>query len=136
MPGAGPSRSPHTSGLIDEGRLLGEVYNMVNVPTVVSIDEEDLTIRPNDVAFTAEKDGRYANLSTAAQMDLLRQWVRGDSEVSQEQFRLAGVLAPSGFMIRRGTIPLRGSDPFGEEFQEMVTELLQPETPTACGVAQ
>ena len=152
--------APTHPSLIDEDHLLGELYNMVNVPTVVWIDEEGRIARPNDVAFTTEKGGRYAGVSTAAQMDLLRQWVRGESEpvdhfdsyqpvlsraseqarahfglgwwlhrvgrieAAQEQFRIASALAPGDFMIRRGTMPLRGSDPFGEEFREMVTEWL------------
>lgn len=51
---------------------------MVNVPTVVWVDELGRIARPNDVAFTTEKGGRYAHVSTDEQMALLRGWVRGE----------------------------------------------------------
>ena len=51
---------------------------MVNVPTVVWIDEQGRIARPNDVAFTTEKGGRYARVSTDEQMALLRDWVNDD----------------------------------------------------------
>lgn len=70
--------SPTHPSLIDESHVLGELYNMVNVPTVVWIDEDGRIARPNDVAFTTEKGGRYARVSTADQMAILRSWVRGD----------------------------------------------------------
>ena len=154
--------APTHPSLIDEGHRLGELYNMVNVPTVVWIDEQGSIARPNDVAFTTEKGGRYAAVSTAEQMALLRSWVRGelppkpanvlhgqvapmsaDSQIArahfglglwlhqsarldaaEQQFRIGGELAPDDFMIRRGTMRYRGSDPFGSEFREMVTEWL------------
>jgi hypothetical protein len=154
--------NPTHPTLIDEHHRLGELYNMVNVPTVVWIDETGRITRPNDVAFTTEKGGRYANVSTDEQMALLRGWVRGslpppsDDDIrkrvtplseesslarahfglgwwlhqegrfgaAQHQFSIGGELAPDDFMIRRGTMPLRGSDPFGPEFAEMVTDWL------------
>ncbi len=153
---------PTHPSLIDEEHRLGELYNMVNVPTVVWIDEEGRIARPNDVAFTTQKGGRYARVSTDKQMALLRSWVRGElppkpaevlrgqvapiSEVSSvarahfglglwlyqsgridaalEQFRIGGKLAPDDFMIRRGTMRYRGSDPFGPEFRQMVAAWL------------
>jgi hypothetical protein len=153
---------PTHPSLIDEGHHLGELYNMVNVPTVVWIDEAGHIARPNDVAFTTEKGGRYAGVSTGRQMALLRSWVRGDlpdpgddlirqriapvsadaglaraqfglgwwlfqagrHDAAEHHFGIAGDLAPDDFMIRRGTMPLRGSDPFGPEFVEMVTDWL------------
>ncbi len=154
--------SPTHPSLIDEDHHLAELYNMVNVPTVVWIDASGHIVRPHDVAFTTEKGGQYAGVSTEAQMNLLRQWVHGDlpappdedlrrrlpalsRETQQarahfglgwwlyrqgseaealEQFEVAGELAPHDFMIRRGTMPLRGSDPFGDEFKAMVRDWL------------
>jgi len=70
--------SPAHPSLIDTDRVLADRYNMVNVPTVVWIDEQGRIVRPNDVAFTTEAGGNYANVSTDDQMQLLRDWVRGD----------------------------------------------------------
>ncbi len=154
--------NPTHPSLIDEHHRLGELYNMVNVPTVVWIDEAGRIARPNDVAFTTEKGGRYANVSTDEQMALLRSWVldelppplddeirrrikrpsaearlarahfglgwwlhqAGRLDAAQCQFQMGAELAPGDFMIRRGTMPLRGSDSFGPEFVEMVTAWL------------
>ena len=154
--------TPTHPSLIDEEHHLGELYNMVNVPTVVWIDEEGRIARPNDVAFTTEKGGRYAAVSTHEQMDLLRGWVReelppkpasvlhgqvapmstdsqlarahfglgwwlhqaGTEDAAERHFRIGGDLAPDDFMIRRGTMRYRGSDPFGPEFRHMVNDWL------------
>ena len=154
--------SPTHPSLIDEHHHLGELYNMVNVPTVVWINEAGRITRPNDVASTTVRGGRYANVSTDEQMALLRSWVQGqlpppsDNEIRQRvaslsdesriarahfglgwwlhqegrqdaaqyQFQIGGELAPDDFMIRRGTMRLRDSDPFGPEFVQMVSDWL------------
>ena len=72
--------APTHPSLIDTDHVLAERYNMVNVPTVLWIDEAGRIVRPNDVAFTTEQGGRYANVSTERQMELLRGWVRGEIE--------------------------------------------------------
>lgn len=72
--------APTHPSLIDTDHVLAERYNMVNVPTVLWIDEQGRIVRPNDVAFTIERGGRYANVSTEHQMELLRAWVRGERE--------------------------------------------------------
>lgn len=152
--------NPAHPSLIDTGHLLAELYNLTNVPTVLWIDEEGTIVRPNDVAFTTEAGGKYANVSTDAQMAALRAWVRGeapavaprdvrqqqrlpstddqfarahfglgdwlyrqgDIDGAREQFARAGELSPHDFTIRRGTMPIVGDDPFGEEFREMIQE--------------
>ena len=154
--------APTHPSLIDEHHRLGELYNMVNVPTVVWIDEDGRIVRPNDVAFTTDKGGRYANVSTEEQMALLRSWVHGRlptqpddvlvdriappsaasqaarahfglgwwlqqsgrADAAQHHFRIGGELAPDDFMIRRGTMLMRGSNPFGPEFRQMVADWL------------
>ena len=42
---------PTHPSLIDSRHLVADLYNMVNVPTVVWIDEDGSIARPNDVAF-------------------------------------------------------------------------------------
>ena len=72
--------SPTHPSLIDTDHLLAELYNIVNVPTVLWIDEDGRIVRPNDVAFTTEAGGNYANVSTESQMRNLKAWVRGEAE--------------------------------------------------------
>ena len=47
------ARPTHPS-LIDTDYALADLYNIVNVPTVLWIDEEDRIVRPNDVHFVDE----------------------------------------------------------------------------------
>lgn len=87
--------SPTHPSLIDENHVLGELYNMVNVPTVVWVDESGMIARPNDVAFTTEKGGRYAQVSTEDQMALLRGWVSGGRSGSSTGLLKDQVAIPS-----------------------------------------
>ena len=44
----------------------------------------------------------------------------GRSEAAARHFERAGELAPHDFTIRRGTMPMRGIDPMGPAFREML----------------
>lgn len=54
----------------------------------------------------------------------LGQWLydRGRQEAAARHFTRASELAPHDFTIRRGTMPMRGLNPAGPEFFEMVKE--------------
>jgi len=54
----------------------------------------------------------------------LAQWLarRGRAEAAERHFRRAGELAPHDFTIRRGSMPIRGIDPMGTQFIDMVVE--------------
>ena len=75
--------NPTHPSLIDTEHLLAELYNITNVPTVLWIDEDGRVVRPNDVAFTTEAGGNYANVSTDDQMANLRAWVRGRGQSTE-----------------------------------------------------
>ncbi len=52
----------------------------------------------------------------------LGEWLhnRGRTEAAARHFAKAGELAPHDFTIRRGTMPMRGIDPMGPQFREML----------------
>ena len=63
--------------LIDTRHRIADLYNMVNVPTVVWIDERGRIVRPNDVAFGTDTFKHITGLSAATHLAALRAWVRG-----------------------------------------------------------
>ena len=54
----------------------------------------------------------------------LGQWLheQGRTDAAARHFVAAGELAPHDFMIRRGTMPIRGIDPMGPQFRSMLQE--------------
>jgi hypothetical protein len=149
---------PTHPALIDTRHLVADLYNMVNVPTVVWVDEGGRIVRPNDVAFGTDTFRHITGIEAARQLELLRGWVRGERaplgemetrarqklpspsdqlaraefglgqwlhergrpEAAGRHFVKAGELAPHDFMVRRGTMPMRGLDPMGPEFRAML----------------
>ena len=47
---------------------------------------------------------------------------QGREEAADRHFLKGGDLAPHDFMIRRGSLPMRGIDPMGPEFAKMMME--------------
>jgi hypothetical protein len=149
---------PTHPSLIDTGHVLADLYNVVNVPTILWIDERGRIVRPNDVAFGTDTFKHITGLTAAAHLAALRAWVRGETtalpearihalqslptdddqraraefglgewlfnrgrtEAAARHFAKAGELAPHDFTIRRGTMPMRGIDPMGPQFREML----------------
>ena len=71
------ARPTHPS-LIDTRHLVAELYNVVNVPTIVWIDERGRIVRPNDVAFGADTFRQLTGLDSSIHLGALRAWVRGE----------------------------------------------------------
>jgi hypothetical protein len=152
--------APSHPALVDTQHVVADLYNMVNMPTVVWIDEAGRIVRPNDVTFGSDMFKAFHHIESDAHKDALRSWVRGEAQpmtpeqvqrhqvkpTHQEQLARAefalgfwlyeqgrieaaerhlvrgGELAPHDFMIRRGSMPLRGINSMGPEFMKMSQE--------------
>ena len=138
--------------LLDRELLLGELYGIYNVPTVIWIDEDDRIARPPVIAPGDDMFRDFTSIDSSVHHDQLRAWLRtgalppptGHEEImlptddeqlarlerrvgaylaregkaadAERHFLRAAELAPMDWTIRRGTLPLRGDDPFGEKF--------------------
>ena len=70
---------PSHPSLIDPKHVLADLYNIVNVPTVLWIDERGRSVRPNDVAFGTDTFKHITGLEAAKHLGALRAWVRGEA---------------------------------------------------------
>ena len=151
------ARPTHPS-LIDTTHALADRYNIVNVPTILWIDErgridaaERRRVRDRYVQAhhrhgvgrpprgaprlgareaTALPEARVRALQTLPTDDDQRaraefglgEWLftQGRTAAAARHFAKAGELAPHDFTIRRGTMPMRGIDPMGPQFREML----------------
>jgi hypothetical protein len=151
--------APTHPSLVDTEHLVADLYNMVNVPTVVWIDEAGTIVRPNDVHYVSSELASLTRFHPRKPIAALRAWVRGEApampegtapsptvatwtdqearaafalgwwlaqqghdEAAERWFVRAGELAPHDFTIRRGSMPIRGIDPAGPAFFQMVGE--------------
>lgn len=132
--------------LVDADRTFVDAYGIRNVPTVIWIDEDDRIVRPNSPEFDDAALERWIvdgekpyesdatvradqlvpdedqQLARAEYRLALELWRIGEKDLAERHFVRAGALAPYDFTIRRGSMPLRGQDPFGEPFFELYRE--------------
>jgi hypothetical protein len=71
------ARPTHPS-LIDTGHLIAELFNIVNVPTILWIDERGKIVRPNDVAFGTDTFKSITGLESGKPLAAVRAWVRDE----------------------------------------------------------
>ena len=78
-------------------------------------------------AMTADEVRKHQPLPTEADQQARAEfglgqwlWAQGRAEAAERHFVRGGELAPHDFTIRRGTMPMRGIDPMGPKFREML----------------
>jgi hypothetical protein len=152
--------APTHPSVIDTEHLVAELYHIVNVPTMIWIDEMGRVCRPHDAQFGTDTFSSFTGKRSAPYLDMIRDWVRtgagalSDAEVRDRQpvptaasqrarteralawhlqqrgrtdaaarhFDAAAALAPKDWTIRRGSMPIRGQNPFGPEFFALAEE--------------
>jgi hypothetical protein len=74
------ARPTHPS-LIDTEHLVADLYAMINVPTVVWIDETGRIVRPNDAQFGTDTFTQFHGKRSAPFLAAVRAWVTGQRAV-------------------------------------------------------
>lgn len=72
------AKATHPS-LIDTEHVVADLYNMVNVPTVLWIDEDGVIVRPNDVHYVSSEYAHVTKMHPRKPLETLRAWVRGEA---------------------------------------------------------
>jgi tetratricopeptide (TPR) repeat protein len=82
---------PTLTALIDEKHLVSRLYNMVNVPTGVWINEQGRIVRPNEVAFVDDRFKQFTGLESSVYVNALKDWAeKGEKSqyvMSEDQLR-------------------------------------------------
>lgn len=65
--------------LIDTEHRVADLYNMVNVPTVLWIDEDGRIVRPQDVHYVSNQLASITKFHNRKPTAALRAWVRGEA---------------------------------------------------------
>jgi hypothetical protein len=71
--------APTHPALVDTAHELADLYNLVNVPTILWIDERGRIVRPNDVVFGTDTFRHITGLEAERPLAALRAWVRGET---------------------------------------------------------
>ena len=66
---------PEYTALIDDKHLVTQLYNMVNVPTAVWINERGMIVRPNEVAYVDNRYKAMHGVDAGPYLDAIRDWV-------------------------------------------------------------
>ena len=65
--------------LVDTEHRVADLYNMVNVPTVLWIDEQFRIVRPQDVHYVSTEYAAITKFHPRKPLAALRAWVRGEA---------------------------------------------------------
>ena len=111
---AGPwitAANPNYTALIDEKHLVSKLYNMVNVPTGVWVNEEGKIVRPNEVAFVDDHFKTFTGLDSEPYLTALKDWVEKGGKsayaMSEEKLRERLTVNDPNFISCRRSVRLR-----------------------------
>jgi hypothetical protein len=74
--------------VIDSEHRVAELYHVVNVPTIIWIDEGGRIVRPNDSQFGTDTFKAFTHKRSGPYLDMIRAWVReGEGAMTPEEVR-------------------------------------------------
>jgi hypothetical protein len=82
---AGPiirAAKPEYTVLVDREHVVTRLYNMVNVPTAVWVDERGRIVRPNEVAYVDNRYTRLHHVEAKPYLEGIRDWVKNGPKSS------------------------------------------------------
>jgi hypothetical protein len=68
--------APQHPSLIDTEHRVADLYAMINVPTLVWIDERGRIVSPNEIAFGTDTFKELTGFDSGPYLDSLRAWVK------------------------------------------------------------
>jgi hypothetical protein len=80
--------APTHPSLIDTEWAFADLYNIVNVPTVLWIDEDGRIVRPHDTVYVTDEYRKVHGIDPAPHLARIRAWVtEGAGALSDEESR-------------------------------------------------
>lgn len=80
--------APTHPSLIDTEHVVADLYHVINVPTVVWIDETGRIVRPNDAQFGTDTFTQFHGKRSAPFLEAVRGWVRsGRGALAPDELR-------------------------------------------------
>jgi hypothetical protein len=100
------ARPTHPS-LVDSEHVVADLYHVINVPTVVWIDEAGRVVRPNDAQFGTDTFTQFHGKQSAPFLAAVRRWVReGDGALAGADARAHQLLPSAGTQLARAHFTL------------------------------
>ena len=79
---------PTHPSVVDTGHLVAELFHIVNVPTMIWIDERGRVCRPHDAQFGTDTFRALTGKSSGVYLDMIRAWVKdGRGALSDDEVR-------------------------------------------------
>jgi hypothetical protein len=102
------ARPSHPS-LVDTTYALADSYNIVNVPTMVWIDEQGMIARPNDVGYATDTFRKLHRVDSQRILAAIREWVEhGTLQFDRERVRELQALPDAAHQQARTEFALGG----------------------------
>ncbi len=100
------AKAQHPS-LIDSEHRVAHLYGVINVSTVVWIDEEGRVVRPNAIEYGSDIFKEFHGLESAPHLDALRAWVKeGKLSDGPEELRAKLMLPSANEQLARAEFSL------------------------------